>query len=195
MISRLGEVLPSRSEAQIRTHHLKMVKMFGVCVVGCPAYQVGEEHVADTQHPGQDRDAFFGLSVFEVERQNAQIAVFLEVLNSDSIPLACADQAHRFQRAQCLSERRFVVDRVAISRIIVQMAAKGLITRRLAAGDARARAIEITALGRRRLAGGTAAAEDNAAHLRAQLTAEEYAALDAIMNKLMTGGDAPLKGL
>ena len=87
------------------------------------------------------------------------------------------------------------VDRAAISRIIGQMEAKGLITRRLASGDARARAIEITPLGRTRLAGGTAAAEDNAAHLSAQLTAEEYAALDAIMDKLMTGGDAPLKGL
>lgn len=87
------------------------------------------------------------------------------------------------------------VDRAAISRIIGQMEAKGLITRRLAPGDARARAIEITALGRRRLSGATAAAEDNAAHLRAQLSAEDYAALDAIMDKLMTGGDGPLKGI
>lgn len=87
------------------------------------------------------------------------------------------------------------VDRAAISRIIGQMEAKGLITRRLASGDARARAIEITALGRQRLAGGTAAAEDNAAHLRARLTAEEFEALDAIMDKLMTGGDVPLKGI
>lgn len=87
------------------------------------------------------------------------------------------------------------VDRAAISRIIGQMEAKALITRRLASGDARARAIEITALGRKRLAGGTAAAEDNAAHLRSRLSAEEYAALDAIMTKLMKGDDSPLKGL
>ena len=75
------------------------------------------------------------------------------------------------------------------------MEAKDLITRRLAAGDARARAIEITALGRVRLAGGTAAAEDNAAHLCAQLSAEEFAALDAIVTKLMKGDASPLKGL
>lgn len=87
------------------------------------------------------------------------------------------------------------VDRAAISRVIGQMEAKDLITRRLAAGDARARAIEITALGRVRLAGGTAAAEDNAAHLRAQLSAEEFAALDAIVTKLMKGDASPLKGL
>lgn len=87
------------------------------------------------------------------------------------------------------------IDRAAISRIIGQMEAKGLITRRLAAGDARARAIGITSMGRERLAGGTAAAEDNAAHLHAQLSAEEYAALDAIMTKLMKGDDGPLKGL
>lgn len=87
------------------------------------------------------------------------------------------------------------VDRAAISRIIGQMEAKGLITRRLAREDARARAIGITALGRKRLAGGTAAAEDNAAHLRGQLTAKEYAALDAIVTKLMKGDDSPLKGL
>lgn len=87
------------------------------------------------------------------------------------------------------------VDRAAISRIIGQMEAKGLITRSLASGDARARSIEITALGRKRLAAGSAAAKDNAAHLRGQLTAEEYAALDAIMTKLMKGDGSPLKGL
>lgn len=87
------------------------------------------------------------------------------------------------------------VDRAAISRIIGQMEDRGLITRRLASGDARARAIGITDLGRDRLAGGTAAAADNAAHLKAQLTADEYAALDAIMTKLMKGDASPLKGL
>ncbi len=87
------------------------------------------------------------------------------------------------------------VDRAAISRIIGQMEGKGLITRRLASGDARARAIEITVLGQQRLARGTAAAEDNAGHMRNQLTSEEYAALDAIMTKLMKGVDSPLKGL
>lgn len=87
------------------------------------------------------------------------------------------------------------VDRAAISRIIGQMEARGLITRRLAAGDARARAIEATALGRKRLAGGSAAAVDNATDLRNQLSAEEYAALDAIMTKLLKGEDSPLKGL
>ena len=87
------------------------------------------------------------------------------------------------------------VDRAAISRIIGQMEDRGLITRSLTQGDARARAIGITALGRNRLTGATAAAEDNAAHLKAQLSADEYAALDAIMTKLMKGAASPLKGL
>ncbi len=87
------------------------------------------------------------------------------------------------------------VDRAAISRVIGQMEAKGMITRRLARGDARARAIETTPFGRKRLAGGTAAAQNNAAHLQGQLSAEEYAVLGAIMDKLMKGDDSPLKGL
>ncbi len=87
------------------------------------------------------------------------------------------------------------VDRAAISRVIGQMEGKGLITRRLASGDARARAIEVTDLGLRRLTGGTAAAQDNADHFRAKLTDAEFAALDAILSKLIKGDDSPLKGL
>ncbi|MGB0410258.1 MAG: MarR family winged helix-turn-helix transcriptional regulator [Pikeienuella sp.] len=87
------------------------------------------------------------------------------------------------------------VDRTAISRCLKLMEARGLIARRAAKGDARARDVSATDAGREVLAPATEAARENAAFWHEKLTAGDRIALLRALDSLTEQDDEPLMGI
>ena len=76
------------------------------------------------------------------------------------------------------------IDRTATSRALRQMEAQGLLARNCGTDDRRTRRVELTDMGRDRIARGTPCARDNAARLSAALTPAEEAELKRLLAKL-----------
>ncbi len=87
------------------------------------------------------------------------------------------------------------VDRTATSRALRQMEAQGLLARKSGTGDRRTRRVELTDLGRDRIARATPHARENADKLSAALTPEEEAELMRLLGKLRQAENIVLKTL
>jgi DNA-binding MarR family transcriptional regulator len=79
------------------------------------------------------------------------------------------------------------IDRTAVSRSLRQLEAKGLVRRSGMEGDGRARAVSLTAAGRKVLSTAIQAANETARWYRSKLTKREQADLHAILDKLSEG--------
>ncbi len=87
------------------------------------------------------------------------------------------------------------VDRTATSRALRQMEADGLLARQSGTGDRRTRRVELTDLGRDRIARATPHARENANKLSAALAPGEEAELMRLLGKLRHAEDVVLKTL
>lgn len=87
------------------------------------------------------------------------------------------------------------IDRTATSRALRQMEAAGLIERKGGDKDRRTTRVGLTEEAEERLDLASRFAADNAAHFENKLTPEESTQLRALLGKLRTGEDDPLKHL
>ena len=84
------------------------------------------------------------------------------------------------------------IDRTATSRALRQMEHTGLITRGLGSGDGRTRTVGLTSKGRALLDTGAPMAVENNAIMEDRLTADEYATLLRLLQKLHAGDEISL---
>ncbi|MDR9485738.1 MULTISPECIES: MarR family winged helix-turn-helix transcriptional regulator [Sediminimonas] len=87
------------------------------------------------------------------------------------------------------------VDRTATSRALRQMEAQGLLARKSGTDDRRTRRVELTDLGRDRIAKATPYARENARKLSSALAEGEEAELMRLLCKLQRAEDVVLKTL
>jgi DNA-binding MarR family transcriptional regulator len=81
--------------------------------------------------------------------------------------------------------RQSSLDKGLASRVVSGLVARGLVKREVNPGDARERALALTAAGRRLYRGLMEAARERDRAFRAALTMEEAAALDSALEKLL----------
>ncbi len=81
--------------------------------------------------------------------------------------------------------RQSSLDKGLASRVVSGLVERGLVKREVSPGDARERALALTAAGRRLHRGLMEAARERDHAFRAALTAEEAAALDSALEKLL----------
>lgn len=79
------------------------------------------------------------------------------------------------------------IDRTAVSRLLRRLEAEGMVRRSDGEEDRRARAVTVTAAGRKVLAAATEAAHQTARWYKRKLTNQEQATLHALLDKLSEG--------